>query len=39
MFKRMREALGVEALVDTITGGPASRRTEDRLDVARHKRP
>jgi hypothetical protein len=34
----MREALGVEALADTITAEPASRLAEDRLDVGRRKR-
>jgi len=35
----MWEALGVEALADTITAGPAGRLAEDRLDVGRRKRP
>jgi hypothetical protein len=34
----MREALGVEALADTITSEPASRLGKDRLDVGRRKK-
>jgi hypothetical protein len=32
-FTRMREALSVEALADTITTEPVSRLAGDRLDV------